>query len=346
MVTDGMNREAVIFILVSLMIFAGIFVVYSSEASLGYFVKLNADLPGKMTSVNSSQGISGFFASSFSQAFVAVIGLIIMCLALSVLSVAPVGRYKYLLALPIFLSGILFNFSMLFLFFGLGFYIACLYVIPLGETYFQELKKWKSFRVGSNAVGKGLFVLFILVFIGSYAALSTDKHYTASFQEGLIASVTNLALNELENVQAQQDENLSVETAIQNSMVQIRNDYPNLSEKQYLDMENSLRNNISSGSQNDASMKDRAKDLVESSLKNSPLVSSLLVWFPLFLSFTLWASLEFLRMFIFSPISGIFTFILLRLPFFNEKSAGANNSEVAAIEYKIQNQPKLDLFKG
>jgi hypothetical protein len=289
--------------------------------------------------VSDTEGISGFFASSFTPVFIAIIGLIIMCLALSILSLAPVGRYKYLLALPIFLSGILFNFSILFLFFGLGIYLACLYVIPLGETYFQEFKKWKSFRVGSNAVGKGLFVVFIFVFIGSYVALSTDKNYAGSFQEGLTASITNLALRELENSASQPDNSASIENTVQDSMSLVRTEYPGLSEKQYSEMEKNLRMNLSSSS---LSMKDKAKDLVEASLKNSPLVNSLLIWFPLFLSFSIWASLEFLRMLIFSPVSGIFTFILLRLPFFNEKFAGSNASEVAAIEYKIQNQPRAE----
>jgi hypothetical protein len=342
MVTDAINKGTLIFILVSLIIFAGMFAIYSSQVSLGYFIKLNSDLPGKMMSVSDSHGISGFFASSFSQAFVAIIGLIIICLALSILSIASPGRYRYLLALPIFLSGMLFNFSILFLFFGLGFYLACLYVIPLGETYFQELKKWKSFRIGSNAVGKGLGVIFIFLFIGSYAALSTDNRYTDSFQEGLTASITSLTLSELENSAMQQDNSVSRENAIQDSMSQMRRDYPGLSEKQYSEMESALRKNLSSGSLNSDAQTDKAKKLVEASLKDSPIISSLLMWFPIFFSFTLWASLEFTRMFIFSPISGIFTFILFRLPFFNEKFGGSNSRVVAAIEYPIQNPPKSE----
>jgi preprotein translocase subunit SecF len=209
------------------------------------------------------------------------------------------------------------------LFFGAGLFAACLYVIPLGETYFQEFKKWKFFRVGSNAVGKGLLVLFLFIFAGSYVALSTDKQYGESFSDSLGESISNLALKEVENAQMQQNSPESNEVMIQDSMNQIRVDYPNLTEAQYSQMETQLWEKINSTGQAEDASKEQVNRMVDASLKTSPLLNSMLIWFPLFLSFTIWAALEGLRTLVFSPISGIFTHLLFNIPFFGERTLDA-----------------------
>jgi hypothetical protein len=338
MMNERVNREILIFLFASLAIFSGFFVIYESGISLSYLVSLNSDIPMKMFSIQDSQSISGFIQSNFNSLFVAIFGLVLICLTLSILSISHSGRYKYLLAAPIFLSGILFNFSILFLFFGAGLFIACLFVIPLGETYFQELKKWKRFRVGSNAVGKALFVVFLFVFVGTYIALSLDARYGENFSKGMENGISDIVLNEVENMQSNQNIGTG-EQQIKKSMLQVRIDYPNLTEQQYAEMEKNLRASLSSNLQKAGPSKEEVGALVAASLKSSPLFSSVLVWFPLFFSFTIWISLEFLRSFFLSLISGVFTFILLHIPFFNQDlDFEGKETAVRAIEYKLENE--------
>jgi len=342
MENDARSREILIFLLASFLLLGGFFALYGSGVSLDYLIDMNADLPGKMAVPAESFSLPGFVIANFSPVIMAVAGLLSMCLALSILSVTKIGNYRYFLIIPIFLSGILFNYSILFLFFGSGLFVACLYVIPLGETYFLELKRWKFFRVGSNAVGKGLLVLFLFVLVGSYVALSTDKQYGERFYESLSESISNMALREVENAQAQQEYPAdSGELFVKESMNQMRIDYPNLTEAQYLQMESQLTEEINAAGQASAASKEDVEGLVGASLKNSPLLNGLLLWFPLFFSFTIWATLEALRMLIFSPISGVFTYILFCIPFFGDGRINADSREsVPAIEYKAEVEKK------
>ncbi len=273
MESESPGREMLIFFLVSVLILGGFFIIYKSEVSLEYLIDINADMPEKMVIETESFSLIDFVISGFSPVIIAVTGLIIMCLSLSVLSVTNIGRFRYLLIIPIFLSGILFNFSILFLFFAAGLFAACLYVIPLGETYFQELKKWKRFRVGSNAVGKGLLVMFLFVLLGSYVALSTDKQYGERFYESLGESISNLALKEVENAQAQQNSPQDSEILIQDSMNQIKADYPNLTESQYKQMELQLREKINASEPVSAGSKEKVDKMAAAILLQSDLDS-------------------------------------------------------------------------
>lgn len=334
MMNEPVSKELLIFLLVSLVIFAGFFVIYSSMVSLDYLINLSSSLPEKITVQQGMFNMKEFILSDFSQLIIATGGLVLVCLSLSVLSVTSIGRLKYLLIVPIFLSGILFNFSIMFLFFGAGLYIAFLYVVPLGETYFLELKKWKTFRVGSNAVGKGLLILFIFVFIGSYIALSADKHYGNEFYDGMENSISDIAVKEAIDISSQQNNSELSDQIIKDSMIDLKNKYPNLTDLQYSSMENELRQRLND-SRIAASSNDQTTALAKASLKSSPLITSMMVLFPLFFSFTLWATLEFLRNLFLSPISGIFSYILFKIPFFQDRIVDSYATKsLPAIEHR------------
>jgi len=60
----------------------------------------------------------------------------------------------------------------------------------------------------------------------------------------------------------------------------------------------------------------------ESSLEGSLTMKSLSTWFPLFMSFSIWMVLEFLRSILFAPISGVFSYIFFK---FRKESAEENS---------------------
>ena len=335
MENEAARMEIIFVFVLSVLIFAGFYILYASGVSLDYLVGMNSSLPQRMTAMQESFSLLHFLYSSVSPILTAVFALIIFSFSLALLSVHPLGRLKYVLAVPIFLSGILFNFSILFMFFGIGLFIAYLYVIPLGQTYFAEYRRWKFFRVGSNAVGKALFITFLFILAGSYIALSMNLQYREEFSQGFKQSMVEVVSMEVENMRAQQGTTAMEEQLVQDSMRQMRHDYPNLTEKQYSDMEARLKESLNSSTQSGAMSESEIKSIVESSLSTSPLVKSLLLWFPLIFSFTIWASLEFLRSMFFSPLSGVFSYMLFHIPIFNESAAQVRlRTMTPELEYK------------
>lgn len=334
MMNEMISKEVLIFFLVSIAIFAGFFVIYSSNSSLDYLINLSASLPEKVATMQSMSDARDIVLSDFSQLIIATGGLILLCFSLSILSVVSIGKIRYLLIIPVILSGVLFNFSIMFLFLGLGLFISLLYVIPLGETYFQELKKWKTFRVGSNAVGKGLMILFIFVFVGSYITFSIDRHYGNEFYDGMEKSVSTIALKEVNTMANQQNNSVLNEQIINDSMQEIKKEYPNLTEQQYSSMEIELRQRLNN-TKISPSSQGQTEALIRASLKSSPLMNSLVVLFPLFFSFTIWATLEFSRNLFFSPISGIFTYVLFKISFFQDRIVDSYATKILPeIEHK------------
>lgn len=301
-------KALVVFSLSSLLIFLGFYLLYRSGMSMNYLVHAQSDFLGSFVAIGSSSDALGEALLLYEPIIVAIFALLVFSAALALLSVSSPDKYRFTLALPILLSGVLFNFSKLFLFFGLGFYIACLLVIPLGETYLKELRRWKHFRVGSNAVGKGLMLLFVVTFIGSYFVLLTENAYSEQFEREFSKGLSALVEGEVNGFGGTENSPSLEDEWVERAMADFRESYPNLTEEQYADAELEIRQNIerelenlTNGSESDTS------GVVDDMVETSPMIQSLIVFFPLLMSVTIWAGLEILRMFILSPISGLFS---------------------------------------
>ena len=321
----NMKTEILEFIFISVLFSLGFLVLYISNVNLNSITLLQASFIKIFTLGVQEHSAFEVFISTFSEILTAILSFIIFCFALSFLSVRKIGNLRYFLIIPIFLPGILFNFSILFLFFGFGLFVSCLYVIPLGETYKKELKKWKKFRVGSNAVSKSLFVLFLFIFLSSFISFSTNDSYKQVFLNTTISSITDIVNSEISNFNTQISSsdatNEIISQVVENQMKAIREQYPNLTEEQYLQIETGIRKDIekkmSSLKVNEVNL--NLSSVISKGIENSILLNAFLVWFPIIMSFTIWVFLEFLRGLLFSPISGVFSTILFSVFGFQEE---------------------------
>ena len=132
--------ELLEFLFVSILVFMGFCVLFLSKVTLNSLTILQARLLEIFALGVLENSILEVIINTFSGIFIALLGFTIFCLGLSFLAVKRPGKIKYFLSAPILCSGILFNFSTMFLFLAIGLFLAVLYVIPLGETYQQELK--------------------------------------------------------------------------------------------------------------------------------------------------------------------------------------------------------------
>ena len=322
----NMKTEILEFIFISVLFSLGFLVLYISNVNLNSITLLQASFIKIFTLGVQERSAFEVFISTFSEILTAILSFIIFCFALSFLSVRKMGNLRYFLIIPIFLPwGILFNFSILFLFFGFGLFVSCLYVIPLGETYKMELKKWKKFRVGSNAVSKSLFVLFLFIFLGSFISFSTNDSYKQVFLNTTISSITDIVSSEISNfntqIRSSDAINEIISQVVEDQMKAIRKQYPNLTEEQYLQIETGIRKDIekkmSSLKVNEVNL--NLSSVISKGIENSILLNDFFVWFPIIMSFAIWVFLEFLRGVLFSPISGIFSMILFYVFRFQEE---------------------------
>ena len=300
------NPDVFKFVLVSILYSIGFIIFYYSKLSLDYIIFFQSRLIELFILDIQNISILEFLIVNFSPLFIFILGLIFFCWGLSFLSVKGIGNLKYFLILIFLPFGLLFNFSILFLFFCLGLYLVSIYVIPLGETYKNELKKWKQFRVGSNAVSKALFILFLLIFIGSFLALYFDSNYQQNFIDTTISSLGRVINAEIKNLQGDLQRKI-----IQNKIQEIREQYPNLTEEQYSEIGKQLRSSIETNITSAEEL--NMSKIVESKLRDSLIVKSLSIWFPFFISFTIWIALEFLRTILLAPLSGIFSLIFFKI---------------------------------
>jgi len=296
------------FIFVSLTYAIGLTTIYLTDLNLASATTLQAKLFEIFILDVSEKSIIEFIFSYFKPLFYLSLALLFFCFGLSFLAVKNPGRMKYFLILTILPLGILFNFSILFLLFSFGLYVASLYSITFGETYKKEIKKWKSFRIGSKAVSEALFFAFLFIFLGSLLTFSIDETYKQTFMNTTISGLKNIIKSEIENFEINSAK--LKEEIIKSQMEKIREQYPNLTEQQYAEIEKDLENSM--GNLTTFSFKP-TESLIESSLKNSLIINSLSYWFPLFMSFTIWILLEFLRNFLLSPISGLFSVFYFKI---------------------------------
>ncbi len=304
----NINAEPPKFVFVSVLFFVGFCIIYLGGVSLNSLTLLQANFIELFTLGIQKHSIFEVFVST--GILTTILGLIIFCLGLSYLAVKKLDKLKYFLIVPILCSGFLFNFSVLFLFFALGLFISSLYVIPLGETYKQELKKWKKFRVGSNAVSKALFVLFLFVFLGSFVSFSVNDSYQQLFLNSTISSISNIFKAETSNFNNQIISGNFTDKFIDEQMNKIREQYPNLTEEQYLVMENKIRENLEEKVEPIKLDELNLSSVISQGVENSLLLKAFLAWFPLIMSLTIWVILEFLRGILLSPLSGVFSYIL------------------------------------
>lgn len=80
--------------------------------------------------------------------------------------------------------------------FAIGVFLVSYYVVPLSSTYGRELKRWVRYRTGSNAVGKALFVLNIIIAAGVFVAVLANlaayqESFRQDFTQSLVAAVGN-----------------------------------------------------------------------------------------------------------------------------------------------------------
>ena len=98
-------------------------------------------------------------------------------------------NYKIGLVALVILPFIILRFSFMQLFLFSAVLLASLFIVPLSNTYGQELKKWKYFRVGSNSVGKALFVFNIIIIVGIFLVISMNlAFYQEQFRNKLVST--------------------------------------------------------------------------------------------------------------------------------------------------------------
>lgn len=307
---DGkINSEILKFVFVSVLFFLGFAVLYFSGVSLNSITLLQANFIESIILGVQEHSIFEVFISTFSGILIAISSFIIFCLGLSFLAVKNLDKLKYFLIVPILCSGILFNFSILFLFFGIGLFISSLYIIPLGETYKLELKKWKKFRVGNNAVSKALFVLFLFIFLGSLISFSVNDSYQQLFLNTTVSSISNIFNAEVTNFNANTDNSEITNKFVENQMIQIREQYPDLTEEEYLQMEIKIRQEMEKNGEMIEIGEMDLSSIISQGVENSLVLKAFLVWFPLIMSFVIWVFLEFLGKILFSPVSGGFSYL-------------------------------------
>ena len=98
-------------------------------------------------------------------------------------------NYKIGFVALVILPFIILRFSFMQLFLLAALLASSLFIVPLSNTYGQELKKWKFFRVGSNAVGKALFIFTLIIVLGVFVSVSLDiTFYQEQFKNKLTST--------------------------------------------------------------------------------------------------------------------------------------------------------------
>jgi hypothetical protein len=307
-------KEPLSFLAASFLFFAGLFLLYWSGISLQYLVEIQYGLPKAVFLAEPGANIISEIIPFLEPVFAAIFALIICSFALTLVSVSPPGRLKYGLIFPIIISGFLFGFSKPYLFFGLGLFLGSLYSIALGEAYREEIKKWREFRVGSSASSKALLVAFALVFVGVYVAMASDSAYSADFEVGLRDSMAFFVAGEIGGMSESESMAELKGEMVSDAMQKIREEYPGLSESQYAEMEDEVAKRVDEQFE-DAQSKQQylSDDFISSLLESSPIFNALISIFPILMAITVWAGLEFLRMFVLSPFAGLFSVLCFRL---------------------------------
>lgn len=142
-------------------------------------------------------GSAGFVSLQFISQL--LLAMAFLSLALSFLSAYGAGKDRYQTGL---VSGLISSAIVLILmpsamsiFIALALIASFSYIVPLSSTYFAELKKWRLFRTGSNASGKALLVINIIIAVGIFVSISANSgFYQEVFRKDITATISSAAL--------------------------------------------------------------------------------------------------------------------------------------------------------
>ena len=107
------------------------------------------------------------------------------------------------------------------IFLAVAVFFCSFYSTKLSSAYSKELKKWVAFRIGSNTVGKVLFIFNILIVIGVFlSVLASQNVYATSFRQDITETMRSVAVA-LPGASAIPSEVLNerIETAVQTSPI-------------------------------------------------------------------------------------------------------------------------------
>ncbi len=263
------------------------FTLLVNGISTGYFVDMQNLITGMVmiqtAGMSPAQALSTVIGS-----FAAVIAAVIfLTLGFAILSAygAYAGDKKVGLIAGVISGAIMllvFHFTITAFLMLITMAIVCMYIVPLSNTYFQELVKWKFFRTGAHAVSKALFVFNIMLALGIFLTVTQNLGaYGKTFTEGFSAVITDAVMDEK-----------AIEKAVEEN-------YPGLPEAQ-------KRAAIEA-------MKAQASETVDKTMAQSPIFRSYVTWLPLVVAGTVWVTLEFLRSLLFGNLAGIFSSLLIRV---------------------------------
>lgn len=85
--------------------------------------------------------------------------------------------------------------SVMSLFIAAAVIVSFSYVVGISNAYYSELKKWKLFRTGSNAAGKALLVINLIIALGMLATISLDAgQYREIFKADITETISAATL--------------------------------------------------------------------------------------------------------------------------------------------------------
>lgn len=73
------------------------------------------------------------------------------------------------------LTLIIFQFSIFSLMFGFSILLSAYIILPLSNTYFQELGRWKFFRTGAKSVSSVMMLINVFIALNMYITISQEE---------------------------------------------------------------------------------------------------------------------------------------------------------------------------
>lgn len=275
-------------VLVSTLLIIGFIFFDLFSISVDGIILYSASLPGKFVSTDFLTPLKDISLDFLSF----IVPFIPISLSISVLSVfgAKFGENRKLglvsTIVPSFIGLIILGISFLSVMLFLGIVISGLLSTGLSEMYSKELKKWKNYRIGSNAAKKCFFILNILILVGVFLTIIYNTSY---YEEGLKSKTKEVVLGFMPEMSGQ--------TSLPKEFESLPPSQKQLIEEEY-----------------NKSLKEQ-QSLINS--KIDEMFSSKnftgLMYFSLFtIPFIIFGVLEFLRSVVFSPIAGLVTKISLK----------------------------------
>ena len=174
----------------------------------------------------------------------------------------------------------LFRFSPVSLCIFAGIILISLYINPLSNTYFQELRKWKYFRTGSHAVSRALMIFSLFLALGIFISV-----YTGNYGEIYINTLSETIAN----------------SAIDYKTLEktIDEQYPGIPAEQ------------KQAVINDFAVKTKAMAI--ENMKNSPIFNAYIRWLPVLSAVTVWFILELIKSLVLVNIGGAVSSVLTRV---------------------------------